>query len=558
MAKFLPLIDTRPRTSRLPSFRPSSVPPLALLFGIIVVAVGLRAYWIIHHDTLVMGLTYVRIAENLVNESTYVGLFEGPELIFPPFFPVLLALGSLLVGWSVSESARLIPLLSGVLLVPVAFALVRLMYGLRVALGIAALMAVHPVFIDLSSTAESETVYLPLILVGLYWALRALDSGSLKHAVWCGTMFGLAYLTRPEALLFPVVVVTAMAVAGLRSLVVVRRVALQCLCLVAPIVVLAAPYVAYLSLHTGGLRLDSKGVMNYTIGERRNSGMSHAEASLGIGSNLSEDGPQLSPNHFIATAHQRPSAGELVSYWVKSALRNKATLFDLLLSPVFGSVLGIGLAALGLFRRPWDQRRAVWEAVLLSIALAHVFLLLGLHVVLFRYVLPLATVFLLWVAKGIDEFARWGVETADRALSLGRSPRRRVDMAIRSGLIVALLLLALWGLRWGSPLQEGPRIVLLQEAGTWLGHYRPGPKRVMTMHAQIPYYSQGTLLLMPYAEASLALRYVYLKHPDFLVLVEEDRLIAPYIKQWLDDGIPDPAAILIYQANGVAIYEWHG
>jgi 4-amino-4-deoxy-L-arabinose transferase-like glycosyltransferase len=557
VAKFLPLVGIQRRSNRLPLVGLLSLPPLALLFGIIVVAVGLRAYWIIHHDTLLLGLTYVRITENLLNERSYVGLFEGPELIFPPFFPVLLALGSLLVG-SVSGSARLIPFISGVLLVPIAFALVRLMYGLRAALGIAALIAIHPVFIDLSSTAESETVYLPLILAGLYWGLRALDSGSIKHTVWCGTMFGFAYLTRPEALLFPFVVLTAVVVTGLRNLVLVRRVAFQCLCLVAPIAVLAAPYVAYLSLHTGGLRLDTKGIMNYTIGERRNLGMTHAEASLGIGSNLAEDGPQLSPNHFIAAAHQTPSMRELVSYWVKSALRNKATLFDLLLSPAFGSALGIGLAALGLFRRPWDQRRAVWEAVLLSIALAHVFLLLGLHVVLFRYVLPLTTVSLLWVAKGIDEFARWGMQTASRVLSLGRSPRRRIDMGIRAGLIVALLLLALWGLRWGSPLQEGPGIALLQEAGTWLGHYRPGPKRVMAMHAQVPYYSHGTLLLMPYAEASLALRYVHMKHPDFIVLVEEDRFIAPYMNQWLNDGIPDRSAALIYQANGVAIYEWHG
>jgi hypothetical protein len=131
-------------------------------------------------------------------------------------------------------------------------------------------------------------------------------------------------------------------------------------------------------------------------------------------------------------------------------------------------------------------------------------------------------------------------------------------MAIRSGLIGALLVLALWGLRWGSPLEEGPRTVLLQDVGMWLGHYRPGPKLVMAMHAQVPYYSQGTLLLMPYADGSRALSYVHLKHPDFIVLVEEDRFVAPYINQWLKDGIPDRAAVLIYQANGVAIYEWHG
>ena len=37
-----------------------------------------------------MGVAYVRIAENLLNRGGYVGLFEGPELVIPPFFPVLL------------------------------------------------------------------------------------------------------------------------------------------------------------------------------------------------------------------------------------------------------------------------------------------------------------------------------------------------------------------------------------------------------------------------------------------------------------------------------------
>jgi 4-amino-4-deoxy-L-arabinose transferase-like glycosyltransferase len=157
-------------------------PSATLALGILVAAVVLRAYWAVHYGTVLLGCEYVRIAENLLTNRTYVGLGEGPELMFPPFFPVLLTLGSFLAG-SVEGAARLIPVLAGVLLVPVAFALARLVYGLRVALGVAALTALHPVLIDLSSTTESETVYLPLMLAGFYWGLRALDSGRLtrKH-----------------------------------------------------------------------------------------------------------------------------------------------------------------------------------------------------------------------------------------------------------------------------------------------------------------------------------------------------------------------------------------
>jgi len=535
-------------------------PSAALVLALCIVSVVLRVYWVVHHSTVLdeNGSEYARIAENLLRHGTYRGLFEGPELMFPPLFPVLLALGSLFTG-SVDSAARLIPLLAGVLLVPTAFALARLMYGLRVALGVAALTALHPVLIDLSSTAYSEGIYLLLMFAGLYWALRALDSGNRTHTVFCGTLFGLAYLTRPEALVYPVVVLAAMLSKDLRSGLA-SRCAVRALCLFVPIAVVAAPYVAYLSIQTGGLRFEGKGIMNYTIGERRNVGIPYHEAALGIGPNLSEDGPQLSPNRFIATAHQVPSIRQVAKYWAQSARRNKTTVWDLLLAPQFGSILAIALIALGLFRRPWRGRRAVQEGVLIGVVLGHLFLLLGLHGVLFRYFFPILAIWLLWVAKGIEEAAQWGVGTARRALGLCRSPARWADIGIRCLLIAILLLQALWGMRWGPLEDQGPKTVLLKEVGTWLAHYRPGSKRVMTLRPQIAYYSGGMLLLMPAAAAPLVLRYVHLKHPDFIVLLEDYGSIATYLKQWLDEGIPDEAATLIYRAGssheGVAIYEW--
>ena len=538
-------------------------PPSAVLFlALLVAAVVLRAYWMVHHSTVLDedATEYARIAENLLHRGAYVGLFEGPELMFPPFFPVLLALGSLVTG-SAESAARLVPFLAGVLLVPTVFAVARFMYGLRVALGAAALTALHPVLIDLSSTAYAEGIYLVLILVGLYWALRALDSGSRAHTVCCGTIFGLAFLIRAEALLYPVVVLFVSLTADLKESALASRIGVRALCLVTPIVVLVAPYAAYESSHAGSLRFEGNSLMNYKIGERRNVGMTPTEAALGIGPNLTEDGPQLSPNHFIAAAHQWPSIRDLASYWVQSVRRNQAMLWQHLLAPQFDSILAIGLIILGLFRRPWPPRRALQEGMLIGVALGHLVLLLGAHAVLLRYIFPLVVISWLWASKGIDEAARWGAETAKRALHARRTLSQCVGTGIRCLLIVALLLQALWGMRWGPLEDQGPKTLVLKEVGLWLEHHRPGPKRVMTLRPLIAYYSGGTLLLMPYADASLALRYIHLKRPDFIVLLESDGSIADYLKQWLERGIPDAAATLVYRDSdalhgAVAIYEW--
>ncbi|HWO91902.1 MAG TPA: hypothetical protein VNP53_08030, partial [Methylomirabilota bacterium] len=118
---------------------PRRQPSTVMFSAILVAAVALRGYWAIHHGSVLEGngCEYARIAENLVKHGAYVGLSGEPELMFPPLYPILLALGSLIAG-SVDGATRLVPFLAGVLLVPAVFALARLLYGPRVALGAAA------------------------------------------------------------------------------------------------------------------------------------------------------------------------------------------------------------------------------------------------------------------------------------------------------------------------------------------------------------------------------------------------------------------------------------
>jgi hypothetical protein len=202
----------------------------------------------------------------------------------------------------------------------------------------------------------------------------------------------------------------------------------------------------------------------------------------------------------------------------------------------------------------------VGESVLLQVAAGHLLLLLGLHFVLPRYMLPLLLVSLLWVAKGVDEVAWWSLGTARRALAGHRWVARRIATRTRCAVVIGILGLALWG-ALGKPLQdEGPEDLLLRDVGQWLADYRSGPKRVMTIHPEIAYYSGATWLPLPYADAQLSLQYVREKQPDFVVLTGMGHA-APYLAQWLERGIPADAARLIYRAGpaspaAIAIYEW--
>jgi hypothetical protein len=395
---------------------------------------------------------------------------------------------------------------------------------------------------------------------GIYFGLRCLDASHRLAALACGVCFGLAYLTRPESLSYPFAIAAAVMLVGRTHGV--RKAALTVLLVLVPVVLLAAPYVAYLSFHAGGFRLEGKSAMNYSIGLRRNAGMSYPEAALGLGSDLHEDGPQLAANQFVATARYGIPLRDVVPYWLASAHRNMDEMYtSLVRSPAFGSLFTLMLVTIGLLRRSWSRHRLIRESLLLVIGLGNMVTLLGAHGVQLRYVMPLLPFLIIWGAKGIDEAARWVVATAQRFANGSRRPALHVGTGARFALILVLLLISMRGLSWGSFRDENPEKLSLKRAGMWLEQYKPGPKRIMSVPIEVPYYARGSLLPFPYAPATRALEYVHVKGPDFLVLTSAPASVGPYLQDWFEHGIPDSAAHVIYRTGRsgdyeVVIYEW--
>src|SRR6185295_8160674 len=156
-----------------------------------------------------------------------------------------------------------------------------------------------PTLIALSASVYSEALYLTLLTFGLCWLLRTAESGGrIGASVAAGVFFGLAYLTRPEALVLAAPLLVLLVVRGAvvgtghRMIVAAGSVLLVLL-------VLAAPYVAFLSVNAGQLRWEGKGTIIYAIGQRMSSGLSYREASYGIGEDLREEGIHLRSNRDV-------------------------------------------------------------------------------------------------------------------------------------------------------------------------------------------------------------------------------------------------------------------
>ena len=125
-----------------------------------------------------------------------------------------------------------------------------------------------------------------------------------------------------------------------------------------------------------------------------------------------------------------------------------------------------------------------------------------------------------------------------------------LEILISGLLILMLLAISALGTRTRSEFTwSSPNNIRIKEAGLWLGDYMPGPKRVMDVEAIVPYYADGTLLSLPFADSSVSLRYVEMKEADFIILKGHERRWRPYIEEWIRNGIPDKRAELIYEVG---------
>jgi 4-amino-4-deoxy-L-arabinose transferase-like glycosyltransferase len=531
------------------------------------IALALRLLWRVHEPSIAQGeeCEYLRLAQNLFTTGHYVGLEPGTQLMYPPLLPILICLLFPVTG-SFQAAAAVVTLAAGLLLVVAVRALATQMYGSRVGVVAGVLAALYPVLIELCDVTYSESVYLPLFVAGVLYGLRWIGAGRRTWALLSGACFGLAYLTRPEALYLSVIVsavFVARATLQHRSRITASIVGV--LPFLGAVAVLAAPYVVFLSLHTGSLRLETKTVMNYTIGQRINAGMNRKEASLYLGPDLREEGPHLSPNEWLLAAPAAIPPAQLLSYWLSSAHRNFGPVRWMVLSAVFGTeVLLVLLLGIGLLAPPWGWGRLFSEFAVIAIVAGYLVILLGQHEIQLRFAVPQFVLTLVWLSRGICLIHDW-LANALRRLHIAPRPAGWVGAL---GYVLPTVLLLAEPVRVavaeGSNFRiTSPLILYEKQAGLWLAQLPKPPQIVMSTNDEVSYYSGSHELKFPYASERLALEYMRLKAPDYMVVTREPGYINEYYVSWFERGIPNPAIVLVHtigNADGpqALIYTWRG
>jgi 4-amino-4-deoxy-L-arabinose transferase-like glycosyltransferase len=191
------------------------------------------------------GIEYARIAKLFADGD----FGSGIKSMRVPFYPMMVACFHLLVG-DIELAGRLVSLFFGLLLIPLCYLFVRRIFDEEGALFAAAVVAIHPYLVRYSVFVLSESMATFLFTASVFSFYRGWMEKKLPFLACSGVLLTLAYLTRPEYLIYFV------PLAGI--LIVRERRYLHAGVFVVSFLWLAAAFVIFVRLDTGFWVIDRR------------------------------------------------------------------------------------------------------------------------------------------------------------------------------------------------------------------------------------------------------------------------------------------------------------
>jgi hypothetical protein len=360
-----------------------------------------------------------------------------------------------------------------------------------------------------------------------------------------GAVLGLAYLTRDEAIAF----CGGLSIFALMWLwTEAKYLTLKTSCAVVlfalSFLLVAAPYLWYLHLHTGQWMISGKLQMSWRAGGFRDEGKTTQDQ---LYSSLDSSGTEI--NWLSSERFQGNVLNNVIAHpsvLLRRVLRHAGSLKENFFTRTNFWWALLPLVILGLFKQPWSRRRLRYEAFLLtSIAvLLVVFLPFGFLV---RYFAPAFPILLMWTARGALELGRWLQETV--VLSGGVPLSNRYVQAglgcLPAGTAVLALLLTI-------PVTAERAIGIMhfgdEEAGRWLKTHIPGDAKVMAMDVAVAVYSGRGWVPSPYTDWARFMKYATAHGAQYLVVrdweLEETR---PELASIVQRGAPELELIYTFE-----------
>ncbi len=317
------------------------------------------------------------------------------------------------VAWSVAAGTACVLLL---------WWLMRPLFGARLAVVAAALLAAHPYAVRMSADVQSDTVHLAFFLLGLGLVQRAVARADAGLAFAAGVASALAYLTRPEGIGVLVVGLVLFAAEWARGRVSTARGLAFVAALGGGFALLALPYMRIIQLLSGEWQLTQKKSLPTLLGVGHLAGNAWA-IGAGVGvvvvalaagvwvrrrGGLAWPGSKSSPSAALAWGGVVAGVVILGAVLVSpSAALRWAALFASTLRPELVILLVAGIVASVRSGEAPSSRSFFIGVVALVHGAATFALLVTAGYLSRRHLLPLAVVLLGHAALGLAACAAW-------------------------------------------------------------------------------------------------------------------------------------------------------
>lgn len=461
---------------------------------------------------------YLMLGYNLLSGNGFTN--SGyPELHFTPLYPIVAGLLHAVTGNFETASNLAYALFGGLLVLPV-FVIARRIYGLRTAGLAAVLTAIFPALtVDVLYWGSlTEPLYLLLVYGALALLLVALEDDRRGLFASSGMLLGLAYLTRPEAVVYfgmyaVVASVWLLNARGVQQ----RRMWTALGAFVLSFVVFAAPYVWYLHVHTGQWLISGKltWIWQQLIGHK-----GHAF----------DPTAWLSPERFHVNTLQSVLTDP--SDTVRRVMNNGRKILRFVVEP---SSLSYGLTPIVLiafFAQPWDRRRVRYEAFLITIIVVLILTFLPFFFGI-RLFAPVFPVLLIWTAQGVRSLGRWLQQTVE----LWRETAIPAKQKSMLGWLPAVMLTAMFIV--SIPFIADRRISQSsfgdKDAGLWLKAHTAADAKVMATDNAVTLYADRRWVPSPNTDWANFLQYARAQAADYVVvdllMLEYQPRVAEIVRQ---------------------------
>jgi 4-amino-4-deoxy-L-arabinose transferase-like glycosyltransferase len=540
--------------------------PFLLIGAIVLASLAVRVAAVIFWGTGAIdseGTEYARIAQNLWNGTGYVGLTSpGRELVFPPLLPLLIGVASFFTH-DFEWAGRLVSLVLGSLLPLPVLGIASRLYNRRTGLVAAILAVFYPLLVNLSFAVKSEGTYITLLLSAVYMVLRALERPSIRIYCLAGGFFGLAYLTRQEAVA-PLLIAVFLGMCFSEGSFAARS--KRAIAVIAVFALLALPEVVRLYRSTGTIRLEAKSSLFYAeqvrtaIGQENNEADPVEWAEHSINANLQRTGTSNRPEADIVRETRVRYRG--LAHILRMGMhKNIPILLEQLSSRWLGAPFLPALALLGALRRPWRRPLVVSHLYVMLVPLTAIAATFTFTWTVPRYYFVLVPFLLIWAASGLVGIGLWTKASIEAADWHWISPV--IAKWIVSGLVGLVVILypiegvrSLWEFR-----QDSPATLVIKKLGIWIGQQQNRQVMIMDRSTPMAFHANALWVDFPYCDGNLALGFLDAAKVDYVILRQGEKY-TQYYQDWLTNGIPDRRAERVYitsdaDGNQITVFRWH-